>query len=193
MILAVDPGLGTFGWAVVRPHLGAVVACGVLIAKPDPKLSKHADRERRAEAQAELLVRLARAHAVTMLAAEEMSFAPRGSAAAKIGIGLSWGNLIGIARALELRRVTIPPKTWQRAIVPARSGEKKSAAIDYACVCRELAVFVDAHATGLDRVAESQKNHALDACGIGVVAALRYMPPAAPAPFHVKRKDSLRR
>lgn len=183
MILAVDPGLGTFGWAIVTPRTGAVVACGVLISKPDPKLGKHADRVRRAERQAEAVDALITTHRCGLIAAEEMSFAPRSSAAAKIGIGLSWGNLIGLARARTGRTVfAIPPKTWQRAVVPAAVGEAERAAIDYARVERELADYVDCRDTGLLAVAPSNRNHAIDAVGLGVYTAIR-----GPQVFHGER------
>lgn len=174
MILAVDPGIATCGWAVVHPRTGAAVACGVLVQRPDPKLGAHVDRRRRAQAQAELVVQLLDVHGITRIAAEEMSFAPRSSAAAKIGIGLSWGNLVGIAQARFGRPVeVIAPKTWQRAIVPAEAGEDVRAAIDYAKVYAALERYVDARATGLDRIAPSQRSHALDAVGVGVCVALR--------------------
>ncbi len=174
-ILAVDPGLGTFGWAVVA-RTGAVIACGVLVSAPDPKLGKHTDRVQRARAQARTITDLVRLHRIRHIAAEQMSFAPRSSAAAKIGIGMSWGSVIGVATASDIELVAVPPKTWQRAIVPAAIGEKDAAAIDYALVFKALSEFVDMKATGLDRIAKGKRNHALDAIGIGVYAALRIVP-----------------
>ncbi len=182
MILAVDPGIRSFGWAIVAPRTGEVIACDALIQEVDDDLTKHSDRERRAATQAELLGELVRTHKVFTLAAEEMSFAPRGSAASKIGIGLSWGVLIGIASAYALVRRTIPPKTWQRAVVPPMPGEKRSAAIDYERVYRELRRYVDCDRLLAD-VCESHRNHALDACGVGVYAAL------VTEALHEKRKD----
>lgn len=182
MILAVDPGLATFGWSIVTPRTGAVRACGVLIQKPNPKPSKHVDRVRRADVQAEQLEILIRRWKVHTIAIEEMSFAPRAQAAAKIGIGLSWGVVIGLCRAVGLARRVIPPKTWQRAIVPAAPGEKRTAAIDYAVVYRELRTYVDCDRLLAD-VCESSRSHALDASGIGIYAAL------VTETFDVKRKE----
>ena len=173
VILAIDGGLATFGWAIVAPGAGSVIACGVLIQKPDPNLGVLADRKRRASNQADLIARLLVDHRITTVAVEEMSFAPRSSANAKIGIGLSWGLVLGAAHAQGARHVVIPPKTWQRAIVPAAVGESDRAAIGYELVYAALATYVDHQATGLDRIAKSQRNHALDAVGIGVYAALR--------------------
>ncbi len=173
MILALDTGLATFGWAIVAPRTGAVSACGVLLQKPNPKLGKHDDRLRRVTAQAHLLNDLIRTWKVWCVAAEEMSFAPRSSATAKIGIGLSWGNVVGLASAYSARFIVIPPKTWQRAIVPAKVGEKETAAIPYELVFKALTEFVDLKATGLDKIANGLRNHALDAVGIGVFAALK--------------------
>ncbi len=185
MILAVDPGIRTFGWAIVTSGTGAVVRCGVLIQDKDDKLSSHADREARAKAQADLLSDLVVAHRVSTLVAEQMSFAPKAQAAALIGIGLSWGVLIGVASNCLTKPVrTIPPKVWQRAIVPLKPGEKRGAAVDYDEVYAELARYVDVD-TLLADVAPSHRNHALDACGVGVYAAI-----VDENPLHVKpRKE----
>lgn len=185
MILGIDPGIATFGWAIVAPRNGAVVACGVLVQAVDDELSKHADREHRADEQAIKLAGIVRGRGITSIAVEEMSFAPKGSAASKIGIGLSWGVVIGVSRSFAIPRRTIPPKTWQRAIVPAAPGEKRTAAIDYARVYRELRTYVDCDRL-LAGVTESKRNHALDACGVGVYAAL--VPEHQP--FPVKQKGA---
>jgi Holliday junction resolvasome RuvABC endonuclease subunit len=174
VILAIDGGLATFGYAIVVPGNGTVLACGVLIQKPRAKeLGVLVDRKRRASNQADLLARILREYRIGTIAVEEMSFAPRSSANAKIGIGLSWGLVLGAAHARGAAHVVIPPKTWQRAIVPADLGEKDRDAIDYARVYAALAAYVDHRATGLDQIAKGQRNHALDAVGIGVYAALR--------------------
>lgn len=183
MILAIDPGIATFGWAIVTPRTGAVEACGVLVQPVDDKLSKLDDRERRADEQAIKISGIIRGRGITQIAVEEMSFAPKGSAASKIGIGLSWGNVIMASRAFGIPRRKIPPKTWQRAIVPAAPGEKRNAAIDYERVYRELALYVDCDRL-LAGVPESKRNHALDACGVGVYAAL-----VDERMFPVKRKE----
>lgn len=171
MILAVDPGLRTWGWAIVVPRIGRVVACDARLQLIDSGATTHADRQRRAALQADVLATLISRHSVTSIAAEEMSFAPRGSAASKIGIGLSWGVLVGLAASSGLPLRAIPPKTWQRAIVPAGPGEKRTAAIDYNAVYTALADYVDCDLL-LASVPKSQRNHALDACGVGVYAAL---------------------
>lgn len=184
MILGVDPGLATLGWAIVTPESGAVVACGVLVQKPDPKLTKHADRVRRTQVQSSLLSELVAKHSIGAVAAETMSFAPRAQAAAKIGIGMSWGSLVGLAAAFGIPLRDVSPKTWQRAVVPAdvNAGEKKTDAIAYERVYAELARYVDC-AQMLADVPQGQRNHALDACGVGVFAAI------VPEVFNVKRKE----
>lgn len=175
MILSTDGGIATFGWAVVTPRTGRVVACGVLIqpARTD-QYGVHEDRVRRASNQAAMLDRVITDHGVTRIAAEEMSFPPRSSAAAKVGIGLSWGSLIGLAhgRLENTAIIVVPPKTWQRAIVPAKPGAKKSDAINYAEVYAALERYVDVAELGLDQVPEKQRIHGFDAAGAGVYAAL---------------------
>lgn len=173
MILAIDGGLATFGWAVINPRLAYVEACGVLIQKPDPKLGVHADRQRRAGAQAALITSLMARLDFETFAIEEPSFAPRSSASAKIGIGMSWGVAQGLAWAARAELRVLPPKVWQRAIIPAEPGENPRAAIPYERVAAALEAYVDLRATGLDQIAKGQRNHAMDAIGIGVYAALR--------------------
>jgi len=179
VILAIDGGLATFGYAVIDPRTIAIRACGVLIQKPDPKIGVHADRQRRAANQGALITRLMSEYYFATFAIEEPSFAPRSSASAKIGIGMSWGLAQGLAASINAALHVLPPKLWQRAIVPAEPGENPRAAIPYERVAAALDAYVDLRETGLDRIAKGQRNHAMDAIGIGVYAALRPVTPIA--------------
>ena len=177
MIVALDPGLGTFGWAIVAERTARVLALGVLLSDRDPELDESTDRARRVADQARGILALARstsgvgAERVTAIAAEAMSFggAPGARFAMAISLGLSWGALAGVATALDLPLVEIPPKRWQRAIVPD-AGKR----VDYDQVFAKLDKFVrGAAAEQLAAIPMRHRNHALDACGIGVFAALR--------------------
>ena len=174
MILAIDPGLSTCGWALVAPITGRVIALGLLLSECDSALDKSTDRCRRIADQAQAVVALARTTAgderVTAIAAEAMSIAggPARYAMA-ISLGLSWGALAGVATALGKQLVEVPPKVWQRAIVPD-AGKR----VDYDQVFAKLDKFVrGAAAEQLAAIPMRHRNHALDACGIGVFAALR--------------------
>ena len=173
MILAIDPGLGTCGWAIVAPITGRVIALGLLLSQCDSALDKSTDRCRRIADQAQAIVALARTTAgderITAIAAEAMSIAggPARYAMA-ISLGLSWGAIAGVATALGKQLVEVPPKVWQHAITP---GAGK---IDYGAVEKRLSAFVrGAAAAQLAAIPMRHRNHALDACGIGVFAALR--------------------
>lgn len=170
MILAVDIGTASCGWAVVRPRTGRVLDLGVIMQPRNPELGVHEDRRRRIREQAAVLSRVANEHDCSAIAAEEMSFGgpPRARLSMGVSQALCWGSLSTIAELLELQELAIPPKTWQRAIVP-ESGKK----VDYDVVFARLVAFVGDLAA-LHTIAESHRNHALDAVGIGVYTALRH-------------------
>lgn len=169
MILAIDPGLATCGWAVVTPRTGRVLALGVLLSQPDAKLDESTDRARRASVQAIALRQVARSTGCTTIAAEAMSFGgpPNARFAMAVSLGLSWGVIAGLAVATGAELLEIPPKRWQHAIDP------EATTIDYEVVFRKLSEFVaGAASTQLAAIKERHRNHAIDACGIGVFAAL---------------------
>ena len=174
MILALDPGLATCGWALVRPLTGRVVALGVLLSEPDPELDSSTDRARRAADQGRAIVSLAACRTgdetVTAIAAEAMSFSghPSSRFAMAISVGLSWGVIAGVATAIGKELVEVPPKRWQHAITG------KPGKVDYDQVFAALAAFVRGRAAEqLAAIPKRHRNHALDACGLGVFTALR--------------------
>jgi Holliday junction resolvasome RuvABC endonuclease subunit len=187
MILGIDGGLATFGYGVVDPRTCSVVAAGVLIQPVDDELDTIENREVRLEKQADLVVSLILQHDIETIAVETMTMVhAKGSAASKIAIGMSAGAVIMACRALGVRRRSIPPKTWQRGIVPARPGEKRTGAIDYAEVYAALAQYIDVE-TLLGAVAPSKRNHAIDGCGIALYAAI-----VEEKPFHVEARKARR-
>lgn len=173
MIIALDPGTRAFGWAVVAPRTGRVAELGVLHQEPADGLAKSTDRQRRAHAQGGLIRDLARRHGATAIAAEAGSFQPN-RFAMTVGLCMSIGALTGAAAALELELYELPPKRWQAAIL-GRDARDRSA-IDYAEVERRLAEFIgrDSEVAGrLAAISAGRRDHALDACGVGVFTALR--------------------
>ena len=182
MILGIDGGLATFGYGVVDPRTCRVAAAGVLIQEVNDEFDVIENRELRLEKQVDLVADLVRTHRITTIAVETMTMVhAKGSAASKIAIGMSAGGTIALCRALGVRRRSIPPKTWQRGIVPARPGEKRTSAIDYDEVYAAIATFVDVE-TLLAGIAPSKRNHAIDGCGIALYAAI------VDEPLHVKPK-----
>lgn len=167
MILALDPGLATCGWAIVRPRTGRVVDLGVITSKPDEDLGKHADRVKRARDQARILFAAIEQHDVTMIAAEELSIKGRTGFNMIAAVHLSWGVITALSLGVRHGFCAIPPKTWQRAILPG------TGAIDYDEVFRRLHAFTVDQTDKLVSIAPSRRNHALDAIGVGIFAALR--------------------
>ncbi len=174
MILAVDGGLATCGWSVIDPRAPVrVLDLGTLVQPADSKAKKATDRVRRAREQGELFARLITAHSIGVIGAETMSFAPRGSAAGKVGIGLAWGVLVGLASAFGLPLLDVTPKDWQHAV--AGDG-----ACSYDVLFEQLSAFVmhernaSVHCTLL-AIPKAQRNHAIDSVGVGLFVALRRM------------------
>lgn len=170
MILAVDPGLATCGWAIVTPHTARVVAVGVLTSDHDPLVDEWTDRVQRVSRQAAKLAEVAKLYSARSIAAEAISCGGPPSARFSMGTSLclSWGVLAGIACTLRIDLAEVAPKMWQHAVCP---GVEK---IDYGEVFKLLSTFVESHAAkSLWSIRPGLRNHALDAVGVGVYAALR--------------------
>lgn len=198
MILAIDPGIATCGWAVVTPGRGELVDLGVIISPPDSDVDGSTDRARRLAEQAALFRAIATAYAVTTIAVEAVSLGgpPKARLAMGMCLSLSWGALVMLAIDLGAALLEIRPKQWQGAI---QEGAKK---IDYDA----LFIAMTAHIRGtpghevvaeqLGAIAERHRNHALDAGGIGIFAALRphlanrIVEARKGTPLHVERKDT---
>lgn len=169
MILAVDPGLATCGWAVVDSR-ARVVDLGVVLSKPNARLGKNDDRVVRARAQATALELVLAEHNCGVLAAEAMSFPRRVQVAAVQSICLSWGVLVGLASSWEIPIAAVQPKAWEHAVV-ATEGK-----VDYEAVSLAIVDYV-ARFPGpigkLGAISKGARNHAIDAVGIGLYTALR--------------------
>jgi hypothetical protein len=117
---------------------------------------------------------LVRRHRITAIAAEAASFNPKRFTMAA-GLCMSIGALTGVAAAPGLELYELPPKRWQCAILGRGPGSKGK--IDYGEVERRLIAFlVGAGGTAAEQLAAipaGQRNHAQNACGVGVFAALR--------------------
>lgn len=174
MILALDPALATLGWAIVTPRTGRVVELGVRIAAADRCDGVNEDRLARLDTHATALLAIARRHRVTAIEAEAISLPRKGGVDVYASQFLVWGMLVGVARSLGLARPRgIAPARWQRAVEPDDELRKREG---YAAIEAALAAFVGEQgraAEQLAAIARSQRNHALDAAGVGVFVAVR--------------------
>jgi len=168
VILAVDPGLATCGWAVVRPGTARVIALGVITTERDADIGKNTDRLQRTAHQASVLADLVEEHDVDVIAAEALSFPPKARVAGVSSLCLSWGVLAGISRSCGTELIEVPPKQWQHAVMP---GVER---IDYAMLFVKLTRFAESQgAARLLAINKGDRSHALDAMGVGIYAALR--------------------
>lgn len=164
MILAVDPGIATCGWAVAAPGTGRIERCGVITTEKNGRVSRSVDRARRVAFVAQQLASVA--NGCTTLAAEApLGF---GSIHAVAPQQLAWGALVQLGAGLRMTVLEVTAKAWQHAVMPDAKR------IDYAELERVLHahVSVDA-AAALDDIPNALLTHALDACGVGLLAALR--------------------
>lgn len=163
-ILAVDPGLATCGYAVISPR-ARVVELGTLVSKPTRGINEHTDRARRTRHQAFELATIARRNSVTAIAAEQMSWGGPGRFAIAISLCLSWGALLGLAEAIGVDVLEVPPKQWQHAITGI-DGK-----VDYPTLFEAMAKFVGPEQ--LVHIPAGKREHAIDAVGVGLYALLR--------------------
>ncbi len=166
-ILSVDPGYAKCGWSVVEPDTGRVVALGVIVTTKDPRADLSTDRARRVATVSGELAVIAVAHDCTSIAAEQAL--GHGAAAAVAANMLPWGALVMLAVMRGAQLVEIRAKVWQHAVLGLEAGK-----VDYAKVEKELARYVGGQlAVELLAIKKADRTHALDACGIGMLAALR--------------------
>lgn len=176
--LALDNGLDTFGWSIVGTK-GEPLDLGVIIQPAETKDEgiQH-DRIRRARVQGDELVHVAQRYGIRRIVVETPSWPRRGKFTPidpVAAISLSVGVAIGIAAVLDVPLDHVPPKTWQHAVLGV---EKFKGKVDYDVVYADLETYVRTYGQAfiiakLDAIAEGQRNHALDAIGVGVYAEIR--------------------
>lgn len=170
MILGIDTGLATCGWALLDERRCELVDLGVVLTKKHGAEAVTIDRARRALTQAQVIAE--KAVGVKTIVVERMSF-PRNMGAA-VSIALSWGVALGLVSMLDPRPrlLAIAPQKWQREILPDTKGR-----VDYERLERAAAAHVRRRhprvRTALWRIPERHRNHALDAAMIALVAGLR--------------------
>lgn len=169
MILAVDPGLNKCGWAIVQPKDGRVLELGVIVQEREGEIDVSADRQRRVDYQAVILGDLVARHGCTTLIGEAITLGGPLHVKLAMAIGLcsSWGVLTTLARERGMWLFEVPPKVWQHEVQP---GRKK---VHYPSLEKAMAEHVGPQVGAqLMCIAAGNRNHALDACGIGMLMAL---------------------
>lgn len=171
IILGVDTGISTAGWALLDETRCSFVDLGVLIQKPIEGAKLTLDRIQRSNALANVLARYA--PGCKMVVVEQLSLGMPG-AIAKLSVGLAWGVVLGIAATLDPapKLLTIAPQRWQREVLP-NAGRK----VDYDELARSAGAHLLARhpraAAALERIPEKHQNHAIDAAMIALCGALR--------------------
>lgn len=169
MILAVDSALANLGWAIVRPGTGRVVDLGVSVTKPTKGADEWTDRGRRIAHQAKVLADLVERYDVRTIAAEGISIG--GSLPVKynmaVSLCLAWGMFAGVAEGMGCALVQVMAKQWQHAVTDSPTK------INYDDLFARLCVFVgEQQGAALSTIDQDLRNHAVDAVGVGVYAAL---------------------
>lgn len=170
MILAVDPGLATCGWAIVTPRTGAIVELGTFTSDREKAFDVSTDRIQRLADQAQLFADVLGRHDCTSVIGEAVTLGGpvHIKLAMSIGLHLSWGVLTELARSRSLPLYEVPPKVWQHEVQP---GRKK---IDYPSLEAAMTKHVSrAVGAQLACIPKADRNHALDACAIGMLLALQ--------------------
>lgn len=173
MILGVDTGIATCGWAKLDEKTCSFVDLGVLIQPPIEGEKVTLDRIRRSCALGHVLAR--QAPGCDVVAVEALNLGMPG-AIGKLMVGLAWGVVIGVVSMIDPSPslMTIRPQTWQREVLP---HAPKGKPIDY----DELATAAGAYilrnhpraAKKLEAIDPKHRNHAIDGAMIALCAALR--------------------
>lgn len=167
MLLGIDPGYAKCGWSVVEPRTGRVLALGLIVTEQDKDADLSTDRARRVAQVGSELAEVVHMYGCTAIAAEQAL--GHGAAAAVAANQLPWGAVIMLAVTYGLGLMEVRAKCWQLAVLGIDKGK-----VDYDEVESQLAEYVGAQlADRLRSIKKADRNHALDAVGIGVLAALR--------------------
>lgn len=174
MILGIDTGLATFGWALLDEDRCRFLEVGVVTTKKSRgKEGKNVslDRARRSLAQIDVLV--AKGTGVRAIVVEQMSFPPGAGMNAAVPIALSYGAVLGISRAVAptAELLTVSPATWRREVVPGASDGEDG----YQRVYEVGSYLLQRHPAkaSLDRIKDSLRSHAVDAAMIALAGHLR--------------------
>lgn len=165
MILGVDTGNRTFGWARFDPAARRFDGLGAVELDRDKAVQKTDDQADRTATIASLLLVIA--DGCERWVIERMSFPPGG----QVPIALGFAVAVGVGRARRAELYTVKPQDWQRAVLP-ESGKK----VDYEQLERVVGDYVrrdERSAKQLHLLAPKLRTHALDAGAIAMMGAFR--------------------
>lgn len=173
MILGIDTGIASCGWALLDEQSCTFLDLGVIVQRKEKRHARTLTLERARRANVQAGVIAAKAPGCSMIVCEQMSLGMPG-AMAKVAIGMSWGIILGVTAMISPRPklLTIAPQRWQREVLPSAGKE-----VDY----DELARAAGEHllqrhpraAAALQRIPEKDRQHAIDAAMIALCGALR--------------------
>ena len=172
MILGIDTGLATCGWALLDETTRQFQDLGVIEQPKSPAMNVTLDRAVRTNKQAQVLA--GKLVGCSMIVVEQMSFPPGAGINAAVPIALSWGVVVGLVASMPVRPrlLTVSPQKWQRAVQP-NAGKR----IDYDEIAHTAAQYIlSKHpqaSMALQLLPKAQQSHAIDAAMIALMGALR--------------------
>lgn len=166
MILAVDPGMATCGWAVIAPKTALVIDFGVITTDHDGAISKTVDRGRRIAGVSDELAGISARHGCTTIAGEQPL--SHGATGAIVSQALCWGALLRLATEQGSRLLEVEAKVWQHAVQDGISPGRKK--IDYPTIEKAIGKILGVR---ISKIPRTLQTHAFDAVGIGFLVAVR--------------------
>jgi len=158
VILGIDPGFVSLGWALLdfsgaRPRcLGA----GVIRTKANPKARKCDDNKARIAKLARELRAIEQAHEPVIIAAEAQSWTRFQKA--DRALAMAWGCIATLGELHAIPVLQFTPQEIKRSVAGGGSASKEA-------VQQALETHIDGAAEHLAAIAKTQQNHAADALG----------------------------
>lgn len=187
IVCGIDPGLATFGTALVQVSDGlpTVLRFDVHTSKPDPRKRDVTSADDLVDRTSRLAMfiegSIPRVPRVRAFLVEALSYPRSSSAAAKIA--LSWGVLVGFATSRAIPIVVASPQRVRDRVVGTSVKDGKRQRITKEEVEAAVARKADVSSAAwdsLDRILERDREHAWDAAAVAlalldspVVRALR--------------------
>jgi hypothetical protein len=131
------------------------------------------DRARRMRAVCRRLRELIAGRTITAIAVEQMlMFGPAAAVSANV---LPWGAAAMLADVLGVPLVEVVSVLWQHGVLGTDlTATTKPPKVKRAALERAMAAFIGRHAgSQLEAIDKDLRNHAIDAVGVGMLAALR--------------------
>ena len=163
VILGIDPGFTSLGWALLdlseaQPRC---VGAGVIRTKPDNTIKRCDDNVRRIGILTKALRRLYQAHDCILIAAEAQSWTSFQKP--DRALAMTWGSIGAIAEIWGIPVLQFRPQEIKKAICNDSSASKKS-------IENALGSTIEGASSRLAPISKTQRNHAADALGAAVTS-----------------------